>query len=49
MASHSEPQVPAALLRRRRNDWHYFTRAIIYNCVAIAALLVFLLLVFRIL
>ena len=49
MASHSEPQVPAALMRRRRNDWHHFTRAIIYNCIAVGSLLLFLLLVFRIL
>jgi hypothetical protein len=49
MASHPEPQVPAALLRRRRNDWNLFTRAIVYNCLAVAGLLVVLLLVFRIL
>ncbi len=49
MASHSEPQVPAALLRRRRNDCNLFTRAIVYNCVSVAALLLVLLLVFRIL
>jgi hypothetical protein len=47
--SHGEPHVPTALLKRHRADWHMFTRAVIYNCIAVAGLLLFLLLVFRIL
>jgi hypothetical protein len=43
----SEP--PAALINERRAGWHAFTRAIMLNCVAVAALLFFLLLVFKIL
>ena len=45
----SETRVPTSLVNRHRADWHMFTRAVFLNCVATAALLLFLLLVFRIL
>jgi hypothetical protein len=45
----SEPRVPTSLVNRRKADWHVFTRGMVWNCVAVAAVLLFLLLVFRIL
>jgi hypothetical protein len=49
--SHAEtpPKVPSALVNRSREGWHAFTKAIVWNCIAIAALLLFMLLVFKIL
>jgi hypothetical protein len=47
-APQTEPAVPPELLATRKADWHIFTRSIVANCVATAAVLVFLLLVFKI-
>lgn len=50
-SSHADtpPKVPAALVARSRDNWHAFTRGIFWNCVATAAVLLFMLLVFKIL
>jgi len=45
----SEVRVPPALVAERRAGWHAFTRAIVWNSVAVAATLLLMLLVFRIL
>ena len=45
----SEPQVSAAMLKRHRADWHLFTRAIVYNCVGLAVVLLLMLLFLRVL
>lgn len=42
------PPVPAELLAAHQRGWHAFTRATLWNCVAVAALLVVLLLVFKV-
>ena len=41
-APQTEPDVPPALLATRKADWHIFTRSVVANCVATAAVLVFL-------
>lgn len=41
--------VPASLIAERRAGWHAFTRFIVANCVAIAALLLLMLVFLRIL
>ena len=48
-SSPAEPREPGSLVTRSRNDWNMFTKAIVINCVAVAALLLFMLLVFKIL
>jgi hypothetical protein len=40
---------PASLIAERRAGWHAFTRGVFWNGVAVAATLLFLLIVFRIL
>ncbi len=52
MASHmntAEPQVPVDMLRDRRQGWHDFTRFVVLNCLAVAAILVLMLVFLRIL
>jgi len=44
-----EPKVPTALLANRRDGWHAFTRFVVINCVAIAAILLLMLIFLRIL
>jgi hypothetical protein len=46
---HTTPApVPAALLAERRKAWHEFTRGMFWNAIAAAAVLVVLLLVFKV-
>ncbi len=47
--SSSEARVPAALVNQRRADWHIFIKAVGFNCVAIAVLLLLMLIFLRIL
>ena len=47
MSSHSnsgvEPKVPAEMLADRKKGWVWFTQFTVWNCVAIAALLLLML------
>jgi hypothetical protein len=47
-SSSAAVQVPSQMLAQHREGWHTFTRFIVVNCLAVAALLVFLLLVFKV-
>ncbi|MDP9126787.1 MAG: hypothetical protein M3N08_00815 [Pseudomonadota bacterium] len=47
-AAHPAPPVPAELVDERRHGWHAFTRMMFWNAVATAAVLIVLLLVFKI-
>jgi len=52
MAEHahsSAPEVPAELVARHQAGWKAFTQGLAINCVFVAAVLVFLLVVFKIL
>lgn len=53
MAQHSHssaPQkVPAEMLATHRAGWHRFTRGIVYVCVATAAVLLLMLVFFKVL
>ncbi|MDX2027445.1 MAG: aa3-type cytochrome c oxidase subunit IV [Alphaproteobacteria bacterium] len=51
MANHpaTPPKVPAAMLAEHREGWRAFTRLIVWNCVATAALLLLMLLAFKVL
>lgn len=51
MADHAHstpPKVPADMLAQHRAGWNAFTRFTVYNCVALAVLLLILLLAFKI-
>ena len=48
-AHHADPPpVPAEMLATHRAGWHAFTRGMFWNAVATAAVLLLLLLVFRV-
>lgn len=50
MATHSTPpKVPAELLENRRAGWNGFVKFIIWNCVALAATLLLMLIFLRVL
>jgi hypothetical protein len=42
------PQVPAEMVAQHRAGWHAFTRMMLWNGIATAAVLVFLLLVAKV-
>ncbi len=42
------PQVPVDMLEQHRAMWHFFTRGMLWNAIATAVVLVFLLLVAKV-
>ncbi|HUY68192.1 MAG TPA: hypothetical protein VMV79_02705 [Alphaproteobacteria bacterium] len=46
--SEAAAEPPAALVKAHRENWHVFTRSVVTTCVAVAAVLILMLLAFKV-